>query len=60
MAKKINEKELENIIAEASTLALERLKFISESKGKQAISEKTINHAINESLKMVLNKPTVD
>jgi hypothetical protein len=56
MARNISEKELEKIISEAATLAVERLSFISESKGKQAISEKKINEAVGESLKMVLKE----
>lgn len=60
MARKISEKELEKIISEAAKLAVERLSFISESKGKQAISEKKINEAVGESLKMVLKEGIFD
>lgn len=56
MAQKINEKQLEQIVAEAATLALERLKFISESKGKKTMTEEKINEAVKESLKMVLKE----
>jgi hypothetical protein len=56
MARKINEKQLEQIVTEAATLALERLSFIAESKGKKAMNEKRLNEAVNESLKMVLKE----
>lgn len=56
MARKINEKQLEQIVTEAATLALERLSFIAESKGKKTMTEEKINEAVKESLKMVLKE----
>ena len=56
MARKINEKQLEQIVTEAATLALERLSFIAESKGKKTMTEEKINEAVKESLRMVLKE----
>lgn len=56
MARKINEKQLEQIVTEAATLALERLSFIAESKGKKTMTEEKLNEAVNESLKMILKE----
>lgn len=58
MSRIIKENELENIVAEAAALALEKLSVLSESKG-QNTSEKNIDEAVKESIKMVLEKPTV-